>query len=420
MSTKRSILKRVHSASRAHVSTRVVACMVFMLLTMRVYAQAFIDQDFRMYDTNGSNDIAQLVQKLGMTVDLSTHQSLELKDDLVWSDYILTGNKQKLYNRLALLHRWQNYGFTVRSSYFGTAFDNAEMTDINLNPNSVNFIKYRNRFMHQANLTGKYELGFLALSSYAYGRRMYSDPTLVYSETSVVLEKINDDLYAGAEVVMKLPQDISCKIGVDLKQHVGGSYFDRTTTHVGIGIEKDILSVFNLFAATTIYNSNQPDYRDILTNQVVSELRLGHRIVPELAGFVSYINRSCFADPGEDIYLLANYLRAHLQYSMPYDLSACSYILAGVKSRPENLDAFHPSNTAYFLETDFKLGCGLYLGGNMNLMKEYRDEYSGKLTYHFNPISEVHVQMTQYDSNQGDPANPYRHTSYTIGTQMRF
>ncbi|PKN79995.1 MAG: hypothetical protein CVU48_03595 [Candidatus Cloacimonetes bacterium HGW-Cloacimonetes-1] len=373
-----------------------------------------------MYDTNGSNDIAQLVQKLGMTVDLSTHQSLELKDDLVWSDYILTGNKQKLYNRLALLHRWQNYGFTVRSSYFGTAFDNAEMTDINLNPNSVNFIKYRNRFMHQANLTGKYELGFLALSSYAYGRRMYSDPTLVYSETSVVLEKINDDLYAGAEVVMKLPQDISCKIGVDLKQHVGGSYFDRTTTHVGIGIEKDILSVFNLFAATTIYNSNQPDYRDILTNQVVSELRLGHRIVPELAGFVSYINRSCFADPGEDIYLLANYLRAHLQYSMPYDLSACSYILAGVKSRPENLDAFHPSNTAYFLETDFKLGCGLYLGGNMNLMKEYRDEYSGKLTYHFNPISEVHVQMTQYDSNQGDPANPYRHTSYTIGTQMRF
>ncbi len=416
MSTKRSILK-MH---RAHVSARVLLCMVFLLLAAAGYGQAFIDQDFRIYDTNGSNDIGQLVQKLGLTVDITAHQSLELKDDLVWSDYILSGNKQKLYNRLALLHRWHNHGFTVRSSYYGTAFDNAEMTDINLNPNAVNFIKYRNRFMHQANVAGKYETGFFALSTYAYGRRMYSDPTLVYSETPVVLEKVNDDLYAGAEVVMNLPQDIFCNIGIDLKQHIDGSYFDRTTTHVGIGIEKDWYKVLSLSAATTLYNSNQPDYRDILTNQVVSELRLGHHILPELAGFVSYINRSCFAEPGADIYLLANYLRAHLQYNMPYDLSAGSYILAGVKSRPENLDAFHPDNTAYFVETDFKLGCGLYLGGNMNLMKEYRDEYSGKLTYHFNPISEMHVQMTQYDSHQGDPANPYQHTSYSIGTQVRF
>ena len=150
------------------------------------------------------------------------------------------------------------------------------------------------------------------------------------------------------------------KVSVDYDHFRGG---------VGLEFSKKILT--NNFLQSSFeyqYNDgmNISSQEDFFYDYFNTYLRYSTLIGTDIAGFVSYINRSCYNRDDKQFYLISDALRCHLKYTFQTDKSCNSFILTGFKYNP-----IHFGN-AIFGEINYQIFSELYIN--------FGDSYSPDIT----------------------------------------
>ena len=377
---------------------------------------------------SGSTPSTGVAVRAGVSSPIDDISNFEVTEYLDWWNFRNENRKQKFNNRVQLGYYYHDQELSWGANYAATAFGGAEAMLINYEwVDGVPDVKYRKQFMHQANLDAEYRYSILKASGELNLRLLDTEPVQVWGDP---IEGLNNYLYDGyshAELGVNPISGLNIFGAYDYKNHpmdeaLQGRTIDYDYSALTLGAIWDKkLGLNGHFSLSETWQNRDwdamlPEHR----NQLISELRLGYHLTPDLIASGAYINRSCFADAGEPVYLLSNYARAQVQYVFPNDLSAGSYVLLGAKIRPANDAAFHPDTSAYFAEANYRLMPLFYLGARVNLAPEIQDEYRCRLSYRTDPTSEIHLEYIGRKSQRTSPADPDYHSLIGIGTEVHF
>ena len=382
------------------------------------FAETYIWQELNLSHTKtDQTDASVLKLDTGAEIALANNAWITLANRLDVYEKPIDNAKQELANqlRISAYKKWQQlYG---KACYEIDSYNEAASQILSYNPNLPAVVQYTKNTKHHVGALFGYDSELWEASLSAWGHRLYADPEVLDAPDGYLANEYLEDLSATATVEFKPIIGLTVHASQQLKEHRQDDYFDTKQSSFGIKLDRAILPVLNVSASSDWLYNDSDTYPRERRNQLVNSIRLSHHFHPQVAGFVSFVNRSTFARIDEDIYLLANYLRSHLLYSLPYDQRSLSFLLAGIKIRPENLDSFHPDTGALFAETNLKLGYGFYLGGNCNLQKAFYDNYGSRLSYWFSPYSDIFVEYKYQSSNS--LAYPDQ-DSFVAGTAIRW
>lgn len=147
-----------------------------------------------------------------------------------------------------------------------------------------------------------------------------------------------NDIYTSAK--------ISYTLNTFLKLFVSGYYKDDLNeydwfNHTKLGVGLNYYKKYNFFnflnANFTYFHNNSERIENEKTHYFLTQMRYTKRIGTSLAGFVSYINHSCYDSKQNKLLRISNMLRIHAKYSYRLDTFLDSYVLAGIKINPENM-----------------------------------------------------------------------------------
>lgn len=375
----------------------------------------------------GRNNAWGLTLRTGLTAQIDPESSLEVTDYLDWWSARQDKSKQKFNNRLSIGYYSDDQQLAYGLAYRGTAYGSSEEIFINSDFGAAQGVKYGRKALHQLNADGSFKQSIFELAANGTARLLNTDPVLLYGEPDGELAANLQDYYTRAEFAVKPLAGLRLHAAYDYKYHplddaiTGGNLeFNYSAVELGAAWEKNFNLNTHLSLSETWQNRNWDEMLPEQANQLISELRLGHHITPELYAFCSYTNRSCFEDPAQDIYLLANYARAQLQYHFPSDPTAGSYVLIGAKLRPANDTAFHPETSAYYAKADYALTRDVYLGAGLNLAPEFLNLYSGRLSYHLDSFSEIHLELLARENKRAGSGDSKLRKGISIGTEVHF
>lgn len=369
-----------------------------------------------------------LAVRAGMNSPIDDISSFEVTDYLDWWNYRQDNRKQKFNNRLLLGYYYQDQGLSWGAAYNATLIGGSEAIRINYEwVDMVPDVLYRKKLAHQGNIDVNYAYKMLEAGAEVNMRLLQADPVQLWGDPIEGLDSYLFDNYSRAELALRPLKGLRVHTAYDYKVHpmdealAGRTLdYDYNAFEMGAAWEQKIGYNAHLSLSETWQNrdwdSMMPEHR----NQLISEMRLGYHLNPDIYAFCSYVNRSCFADMGEPVYLLANYARAQLQYSFPADPTAGSYVLVGAKIRPANDSAFHPDTSAYFGELDYAVAKAIYLGARVNLAPEIQDEYRARISYHVDPNSELHFEYIGRQTNRASIADQDYHSFIGMGTEVHF
>ncbi len=193
----------------------------------------------------------------------------------------------------------------------------------------------------------------------------------VFSSTQISYEFINNiDLFALSNYKSDLNE-------ADLYDHIQN----------GIGLEyNNKLNLSNnIFSKITYLNNRSEQIDDEKKHYFLSEFRFTKRFGNFIAGFVSYINRSCYDDQKEKILRISNLLRANIKYSYLTDKLQDSYLLFGIKYNQENMgNMFQQEINQYVYKN-------IYLNVSAQFTPELSTMMEGKIEYFLNPEKSVWI-----------------------------
>lgn len=316
--------------------------------------------------------------RLSVNGSLGRQLDWELESDLYRSQG-LSGPQQQVLShdaRASLAYRMSS--LRLKAQYANTLYDDSVL--MGLYPVWMPFNTYERRMAHQGSMTAGWELGAISIDASGIYRYLRAKPWMLDMSDFQLYPQDPEgfsDLYASGEVGYRIGSDIRVLVAYDHKQ---GFYSEDATydmNSVKLGCEASVKPLENgrLEGSVAVSHRSAEAIDDPRANLVKARLRYQHRLLPNLSGFLSWENNSCFDDDLGAIYLISNYLRGQCVYTLDYDASASSYLRLGGKYSPEN-DA-----SAVFADAEAKLVKGLYAGVGTMLIPERLEQYHGSLGY---------------------------------------
>ncbi len=320
--------------------------------------------------------------------------NLRLGSDLyIFGRTTPSGPHEQWHNGEAELS-YRHNGFTVSAAYRNRAFFDQMM--MNLYPAWAPSGIQERHMQHKASLEADYESTFFQAGAYAQAKQLDYTPYMFDFSTFEFIPQPAEsaaDVYYGAETRVRLMDGLSARVSA---HHKDGLFAEEGTYRLtqisgGLDAEYQVFGNTGLQASFNWTNRSGSSISEQRRNLVQTALRLHDKLTPDLAAALTYVNNSLINEDLSELYLLSNYLRAHLQYSFPSDPSGGSYLLLGGKYSPEN------KASAAMLEGDYRVWGRLYAGLSINYQPDRKNLYSGKVSYFFTPLNEVHVQYTYRD-----------------------
>lgn len=352
----------------------------------------------------------------------------EITNYLDWVNPPVDNTKQKLSNRFAMGYYFNGTALNYGLAYNATIFRGSQPIRINYEyVDGVPDILYAKELRHQANFDAAYRYSILEASGKLNLILLNAETSQIWGDPIAGIDEYLFDSYSRAELAVNPLPELRIHTAYDYKAHpmdddIIGTTLDYNYDAVELGIVFD--KKFNLNTHLSLLGTWQHRDWDAMQeeqkNQVISELRFGHHITPYLYGFCSLINRSCFSDPTQDVYLLSNYARAQLQYRFPTDPTSNSFVMLGAKVRPANDLAFHPDTSAYFAEVKYAVAEGIYLGARANLAPEIQDEYRGRITLQLDSANDIHLEYIGRQNRRAFAADTALHSGIALGAGVHF
>lgn len=294
---------------------------------------------------------------------------------------------------------WKKPYLEMEAAYRNTLFGTSQK--LGLYPVYSSSYEYERTAEHQSSIMLNGKLAGLTAGVYGMHRQLRVNPTeyVIDPETWEVamLEKPQkglDNVYGGIQAGYQVLPFLALNAFSDLsKANFDGS---DTYTYLANGAQADLdyklSSQARISGSFTWTNRDNQNLSKEAVNLLQSQLRIQHKLLPNLNGYLSFSNNAC-SDAGLDtLYLISNQWRAHLQYHFSYDPSADSYLLAGVKFSPEN------ESDAIYAEAQSIIVSRLYANLGMRMLPDRLTQYQGKLSYFYTPFSEIHLQYQVLDS----------------------
>jgi hypothetical protein len=179
----------------------------------------------------------------------------------------------------------------------------------------------------------------------------------------------------------------------------------------GAGFEYDNrFDLFNsLFARFTYLNNNSKAIADYKEHYFLTEARYTKRFNNGFAGFISYINRSCFDKENSEFLRISNVVKMHIKYSYLIENTKDSFILVGIKYNPEN------EGNLILTEMNQHIIKNFYLGAGAKFAPDLYTQFAGKIEYLITPINSVWLKNEFTDFE-----NKFGQNIMTIGTTLIF
>ena len=179
----------------------------------------------------------------------------------------------------------------------------------------------------------------------------------------------------------------------------------------GAGLEyNNRFDLFNSFFARFTYLNNKSeaiaDYKD---HYFLTEARYTKRFFNGIAGFISYINRSCYDKDNSKLLRISNVVKMHLKYSYLLSNTKDSFVLAGIRFNPEN------DGNLIFGELNQYLLKDLYLGAGAKFAPELYTQFIGKLEFFLSPVKSFWIKNEYTDFKKRNGQN-----IVSLGTTLIF
>lgn len=376
-------------------------CILILLLLCAVGLSAEIQIQSGVFTVSGTEKTTYLNQsRLDAKLELMPHLQLSINSKLDAADRKLGEFPQKkwMHNFAGLEYAREHY--SIEAGYRNLWFSAPQR--LQLYPNWNGSIDYDRKTQHQAQLCLNGDLMGVSVSAYGINKQLRANPveyvfdfnTFEMVPTVMPTRSLIDEYY-GVDVAYKVTPYLSINASTDIKQdnYTETGLYDQNTFAMGTSVEFKPISSGRFTGSFNWENRDGENIPDFTRNIYQTTLRYQQNLGMQLNGFVSLINNGCSDDKLNEVYLLSNQVRCHLQYHFPYDAAQASFVSAGVKHSLEN------EKTAYFSESQWRLLNHLYGNISYKHLGDTLNNYQAKLSYFVSPFSECYLQYIMYDSD---------------------
>ena len=220
----------------------------------------------------------------------------------------------------------------------------------------------------------------------------------------------DNDIYSYAELSYKITDIWKALVSGYYKNDLN-SMDEFDDSKLGIGLEFDNrFGFFNALKTKVVYyNNNFDSIDDEKDHYFLTEVRHTKRFGNSWAGFITYINRSCYDEDRSKFFRISNMLRLHLKYSYLMHNMKDSFILTGVKYNPEN------NGNLVFGEVNQYLFKDIYLTAGARYASELFGICSAKCEYFITPLRSIWINNKFTDFNNKPTQN-----IISLGTTLIF
>ncbi|MBT3168872.1 MAG: hypothetical protein HN334_03295 [Candidatus Cloacimonetes bacterium] len=223
---------------------------------------------------------------------------------------------------------------------------------------------------------------------------------------------LNDDMSSEFDRDLYLKSGIIYKINDEFNFFCDGYFKDdlnisnllnQTIFNSGIQFQKRI-NYSSFLEAKTEY---QYDSFSQFDHNYFSQLRLTKKLSNNVAGFVSYLNRSCFEQ--NKFYRISTVLRTHVKFSDFTKFSQDSFYILGCKYNPENL------GTNAFVEFKQIFKSRIFFFGGLKIAPELFKKYDFGIEYLFSSTKNIWLKAEEIVYK-----NRFSKNVISAGTSLRF
>lgn len=390
-------------------------------------AQTSFNSNLAYSYTSGEKSGRALILHSEFYSQTDPYSNLQISNLLDWKDHFEQNSKQKFYDHLRISSSYDDDKLAYGLSYYGSFLGSSEPLYINFDPMASPWVRYRRKSVHQGNIDLGYRLGRFQVLLDNNLRLAVAEPEQVFGDPVEDIDKLLFDSYHQAQLSFELPLGLELQTGFQYKHHhpdteITGGILDNEAYSADLGLfyEADPNPQSSISLSCLYQHQDWDAMQDYYANQLTTEMRFRYSLLPNLSGFVNIINRSCFAEPGEEIYLISNYARLQLVYTLDYDPEIHSFLMLGTKIRPENKDAFHPDTSAYFAKFNLLTLKDIYLSGSVNYAPEIQSEYTANLSYTIDSISNIFVGYRGRQAHRPTAGIQGYLSTMLLGTELRF
>lgn len=323
-------------------------------------------------------------------LDISFPQGKHLQWDLS-SDFIravgFTDNQiQDTHNHTTIGMTYIPYTrLTLGTEYRNIVFGDADI--LPLYPTWSN-MQYKRHMQHWAHVNVSGSWSVLAWKLNGAFKSLDLTPYLIDPVDFELKPQADDsyqDVYSSANIGWSVGPNVLLHAGLDIKESLfadSGAY-DFNVFELGCNFQTDIGNAGMLSADISVTHRDGKDVNPQTQNLIHSQIRYKHNLVSGLSGFITFENNSCMDAELSEVYLISNYVRAQLRYTMPWDEQSLSYITSGYKYSPEN------NANAVFADAEAYLGLGVMTRLGFSHIPDRFNHLQASLAYRFSAVNDV-------------------------------
>lgn len=358
-------------------------CILIFLLLFSSFAFAQISANLQGEGLLDNEDGYTFRSRMQLSYTLSDLIQVDIDNDNLWRDHLDFSLTQKGYNSLSggvsanFDDGWYNASY--RHSYYKD-HQISGMYPV-WNPLS----SYQKNHQQQVWLAFDQDLSQLNISGNVGYKNLLLSPWTLNDIWE--LEQGNDinmqDYYGQMALGYAVSDDIQISAGSTYTQNDNSTMFNHNATWLNLEYGTKLMGGLNL------QTQGQIQYRDgdwvdsYAKYQYVMNVRAQQYLPLGLSGYIQFTSRTCSDEDFGQWYLISNYLRTQMKYSLGYDPN--SYVAIGGKYAPEN------EANAFFAETDVNIYHGIYLGASTTLNPDNVTDYSTRLSYQFHEGSQIYL-----------------------------
>ena len=326
---------------------------------------------------------------------INNNLSFTIQDELFYSEKSHEQKNSFLYNDAKLKLYYQKQNHFIKIQYSNRSYE-AENTLFLNSTSLLESIQQRSvhntYFLYKGNFN-KFDLSLLSslrILDYRYAR-LEEDEEEEWESHKAWDNDWATNFVAGYQIYNALRLFGKAYYKNDLNEND-----DYDHTQFGAGIEYDNrFDFFNsLFARFTYLNNNSKAIANYKEHYFLTEAHYTKRFNNGFAGFMSYINRSCYDKDNSEFLRISNVVKIRLKYSYLIDNTKDSFVLTGIKYNPEN------EGNLVLTELNQYLFKNCYLGVGAKYAPELYSQYVGQIEYLLDPVKSIWIRNEFTDFNK--------------------
>lgn len=379
--------------------------MIFLALGLSLLgAQIRFQNHAEMWFGDGNDNPDVLIKDhVSVSYPISAKLLWEADNDLVRRDYKSENQNQRLYNSLQSSLTYTSNSRFAKASLRNTLFGDA--TALSFYPTTQALRDYEREMQNNAYLVLGNKIGKVKLRADGMLKALQTkrweyelDLETFELERNRIADATIMDWNAGITAVFQSESGMEVFASYRKSEHDRDEQNAKQmqSSELGLAYSKKLFYLADIDAAFAWQNRQSDIIARERSNLYNSNFRIRSNISEQLGFSISYANHLCSDSQLNEILLISNYLRTHLKYSLDYDDSGASYLLAGAKYSPEN-DA-----DAVFTDMELKLFQPFWLGAGFTINQDIFVEYNARSMYRLGVYNAISLNY-RYRENIADP-----------------